>query len=112
MAVHAGTAGEDAAGLATVLGLPPLPPAQGASAVAERALFFFGPSAAVSLEPFTVEGRAAVVARHGSQVLAVVRLDQRRGRIFHLHATARRSVPRPAERPVSLFPRLLRRCMA
>ena len=33
----------DVAGLATVLGLPPLPPARGVNAVAERALFFFGP---------------------------------------------------------------------
>ena len=83
----------DVAGLATVLGLPPLPPAEGVKAVAERALFFFGPSAGVSLEPFTVEGRAAVVARRGSHVLAVVRLDERRGRIFHLHAIARRFGP-------------------
>ena len=83
----------EVAGLATVLGLPPLPPARGASAVAERALFFFGPSAAVSLEPFTVEGQAAVVARRGSQVLAVVRLDERAGRIFHMHAIARRFSP-------------------
>ncbi len=83
----------DVAGLATVQGLPPLPPAQGVKAVAERALFFFGPSAGVSLEPFTVEGRAAVVARRGSHVLAVVRLDERSGRIFHLHAIARRFGP-------------------
>jgi len=83
----------DVAGLATVLGLPPLPPARGVNAVAERALFFFGPSAGVSLEPFTVEGRAGVVARCGSQVLAAVRLDERGGRIFHLHAIARRFGP-------------------
>jgi RNA polymerase sigma-70 factor (ECF subfamily) len=83
----------EVAGLATVLGLPPLPPARGASAVAERALFFFGPSAAVCLEPFTVEGQAAVVARRGSHVLAVVRLDERAGRIFHMHAIARRFSP-------------------
>jgi RNA polymerase sigma-70 factor (ECF subfamily) len=81
------------AGLATVLGLPPLPPVRGVNAVAERALFFFGPSAGVSLEPFTVDGRAAVVARHGRRVLAVVRLDERDGRIFHMHAIARRSGP-------------------
>jgi RNA polymerase sigma-70 factor (ECF subfamily) len=81
------------AGLATVLGLPPLPPVRGASAVAERALLFFGPSAGVSLEPFAVDGRAAVIARHGSRVLAVVRLDEREGRIFHMHAIARRSGP-------------------
>jgi RNA polymerase sigma-70 factor, ECF subfamily len=81
------------AGLATVLGLPPLPPVRGVHAVAARALFFFGPSAGVSLEPFTVDGRAAVVARDGSRVLAVVRLDEREGRIFHMHAIARRSGP-------------------
>jgi len=83
------------AGLAAVLGLPPLPPARGASAVAERALFFFGPSAGVCLEPFTVEGRAGVAVRRGSHVVAVVRLDERGGRIFHLHAIARRFGPRP-----------------
>jgi len=77
------------AGLATVLGLPPLPPARGVNAVAERVLFFFGPSSGTCLEPFTVEGRAGVVARRGSHVLAVVRLDERGGRIFHLHAIAR-----------------------
>ena len=84
------------AGLATVVGLPPLPPARGVDAVAERALFFFGPSAGVLLEPFTVEGRAGVVACRGSQVLAAVRLDERGGRIFHLHAIARRFGPPPA----------------
>jgi RNA polymerase sigma-70 factor (ECF subfamily) len=83
----------EVAGLANVLGLPPLPPARGTNAVAERALSFFGPSAGVALEPFTVEGRAAVVARRGRQVLAVVRLDERRGRIFHMHAIARRFGP-------------------
>ena len=83
----------DVAGLATVLGLPPLPPARGVSAVAERALFFFGPSAGVCLEPFAVEGRAAVVARRASHVLAVVRLDERAGRISHMHAIARRFGP-------------------
>ena len=77
------------AGLATVIGLPPLPPVQGAAAVAERALHFFGPSAGVVLEPFALEDRAAVVARQGGQVMAVVRLDERGGRIFHLHAIAR-----------------------
>jgi RNA polymerase sigma-70 factor (ECF subfamily) len=81
----------DVAGLAAVLGLPPLLPARGVDAVAGRALYFFGPSAGVSLEPFTVEGRAGVVARRGRHVLAVVRLDGRDRRIYHLHAIARRS---------------------
>jgi RNA polymerase sigma-70 factor, ECF subfamily len=79
----------DVAGLATVMGLPPLPPVRGPAAVAERALFFFGPSAGVTLEPFALEDRVAVVARQGSQVVAVVRLDERGGRVFHLHAIAR-----------------------
>lgn len=80
-------------GLATVLGLPPLPLARGVAAVAERVMLFFGPSAGVCLEPFTVEGGAAVVARRGGQVLAVVRLDEREGRIFHLQAIARQFSP-------------------
>ena len=79
----------DVAGLATVVGLPPLPPVRGAAGVTERVLHFFGPSAGVSLEPFAVEGRAAMVARQGGQVVAVVRLDEHGGRIFHLHAIAR-----------------------
>lgn len=83
----------DVAGLAIVQGLPPLPPAQGVKAVAERALVFFGPSAGVCLEPFSVEGRAGLIARRGSHVLAVVRLDERGGRIFHLHAIARQFGP-------------------
>ena len=83
------------AGWAAVLGLPPLPPARGVTAVAERILFFFGPSAGVSLEPFAVEGRAGVAARRGSRVLAVVRFDERAGRISHLHAIARRFGPPP-----------------
>ncbi len=81
------------AGLATVLGLPPLPTARGAASVAQRALFFFGPSAGVTLEPLAVEGRPGVVARRGGQVLAVVRLDERDGRICHLHAIARQFGP-------------------
>jgi len=76
----------DVAGLATVIGLPPV---RGAAAVAARALHFFGPSAGVLLEPFALEDRAAVVARQGNQVVAVVRLDERGGQIFHLHAIAR-----------------------
>ena len=83
----------DVAGLATVLGLPSLPPARGVNAVAERTLFFFGPSAGVCLEPLCVEGQAAVAARRGSQILAVVRLDERGERIFHLHAIARQFSP-------------------
>lgn len=79
----------DVAGLATVVGLPPLRPVRGTAGVTERVLHFFGPSAGVSLEPFAVEGRAAVVARQGGQVVAVVRLDERGGRIFYLHAIAR-----------------------
>jgi RNA polymerase sigma-70 factor (ECF subfamily) len=77
------------AGLAFVMGLAPLPPVRGAHAVALRAIQFLGPSAGVSLEPFAVEGKAAVVARRGSRVVAVVRLDEAQGRISHLHAIAR-----------------------
>jgi RNA polymerase sigma-70 factor (ECF subfamily) len=81
------------AGLASVLGLPPLPAIHGPRAVAERVLFFFGPSAGVVLEPFTVEGRPAVLARRDDRVVAVVRLDERAGRVVHLHAIARRFTP-------------------
>jgi hypothetical protein len=34
-----------------------------------------------------------VVARQGSRVLAVVRLDERGGQIVHMHAIARRPAP-------------------
>jgi hypothetical protein len=54
----------------------------------------FGPSAGVSLQPFDLEGRAAVVVRRGEEVVAVVRLDDREGRISHLHAVVRPSLAR------------------
>jgi len=79
----------EVAGLAAVTGLPALAPVRGAAAVAERVLFFLGPAAGVFLEPFSLEERAAVVARSGGQVVAVLRLDERGGRIFHLHVIAR-----------------------
>lgn len=79
----------EVAGMASVVGLPPLPLIRGREAVAERVMTFFGPTAGVSLEPFSVEGRPAVVARRGAQVVAVLRLDERGGLIYHLHAIAR-----------------------
>jgi RNA polymerase sigma-70 factor, ECF subfamily len=79
----------EVAGLASVVGLPPLQPERGAEAVANRTMTFLGPQAGVKLEPFALEGRSAVVARRGGRVVAVVRLDEREGRIFHLHAIAR-----------------------
>ena len=79
----------DVAGLAHVVGWDPIPPVQGRTRVAARILGFFGPTAGITLEPFRLEGHAAVVARRDGQVAAVLRLDQRGGRIFHLHAIAR-----------------------
>jgi len=79
----------EAAGFPMVLGLGALAPVHGAAAVAERALYFFGPSAGVSLQPFDLEGRAAVVVRQYGEVVAVARLDDRDGRICHLHTYAR-----------------------
>jgi RNA polymerase sigma-70 factor, ECF subfamily len=75
----------EAAGFPVVIGLGPQPGVHGAAAVAGRAMHLFGPSAGVSLQPFDLEGRAAVVARSGEEVVAVIRLDDRAGRIFHLH---------------------------
>ena len=71
-----------------------MPAVRGAAAVAERAMHFFGPSADVSLQPFDLEGRAAMVVRRGDEVVAVVRLDGREGRITHLHTVARPSLAR------------------
>jgi RNA polymerase sigma-70 factor, ECF subfamily len=82
----------DVAGLATVIGWPPLPAVQGVEAVAQRILDFFGPGAGVIMEPFAVEGRLGIVARRGRQVIAVLRLDEREGRIHHVRAIA---WPRP-----------------
>lgn len=79
----------EAAGFPVVLGLGALPTVLGAVAVAERALYFFGPSAGVSLRPFDLEGRAAVVVGWYGEVVAVARLDDRDGRICHLHTYAR-----------------------
>jgi RNA polymerase sigma-70 factor, ECF subfamily len=83
-----------AAGFPVVIGLGPMPGVRGAKAVAGRAMHLFGPSAGVSLQPFDLEGRAAVVVRRGEEVVAVVRLDERDGRICHLHTFARPSLAR------------------
>jgi hypothetical protein len=77
-----------------VIGVGPMPGVRGAAAVAERAMYFFGPSAGVSLQPFDLEGRAAVVVRRGEEVVAVIRLDDREGRICHLHTFTRPSLAR------------------
>lgn len=82
----------EAASFPVVIGLPPLPAVRGAAAVAERVMYRFGPSAGVSLQPFDLEGRAAVVAHRAGKVVAVVRLDDREGRIFHVHTVARPSL--------------------
>jgi RNA polymerase sigma-70 factor, ECF subfamily len=79
----------DATGRGTVIGLPPLPVVRGAEAAARRAMFFLGPSAGVSLEPLALEGAIGVVVRDGGEVVAVLRLDQRGGRIYHVHALSR-----------------------
>ena len=84
----------EVASFPVVIGLPPLPAVRGAEAVAERAMYRFGPPAGVSLQPFDLEGLAAVVVRRGGEVVAVVRLDDREGRIFHLHTVARPSLAR------------------
>jgi RNA polymerase sigma-70 factor, ECF subfamily len=84
----------EAAGFPIVIGVGPRPGVRGAAAVAERAMHFFGPSAGVSLQPFDLEGLAAVVVRRGDEVLAVIRLDERAGRIFHLHIFTRPSLLR------------------
>jgi len=57
-------------------------------------MHLFGPSAGVSLHLFDLEGRAAVVVRRGEEVVAVVRLDDRAGRICHLHTFTRPSLVR------------------
>jgi len=57
-------------------------------------MHLFGPSAGVSLHPFDLEGRAAVVVRRGEEVVAVARLDEREGRIYHLHTFVRPSLAR------------------
>jgi RNA polymerase sigma-70 factor, ECF subfamily len=84
----------EAAGFPVVIGLGHAPGVRGAEAVAERAMHLFGPSAGVSLQPFDLEGRPAVVVRRGEEVVAVARWDDREGRISHLHTFARPSLAR------------------
>jgi RNA polymerase sigma-70 factor, ECF subfamily len=84
----------EVAGFPVVIGLGAQPGARGAEAVAERAMHFFGPSAGVSLQPFDLEGRAAVVVRRAGEVVAVIRLDDRDSRILHLHIVLRPSLAR------------------
>jgi RNA polymerase sigma-70 factor (ECF subfamily) len=80
------------AGFPTVIGVGPMSGVRGARAVAERAMHYFGPAAGVSLRPFDLDGRAAVVVRRGDEVVAVLRLDARAGLICHLHTFARPSL--------------------
>ncbi|MBO0694304.1 MAG: sigma-70 family RNA polymerase sigma factor [Acidimicrobiaceae bacterium] len=75
----------DVSGTGVVIGVGPRPVVRGADDVAERTIFNLGPQAHVSLETFPLEAGSAVLAR-GEQVLIVVRLDERDGRIVHLHA--------------------------
>ena len=84
----------EVASFPVVIGLPPMPAVRGAEAVAARVMHRFGPLAGVSMQPFDVEGRAAVVVRRGDEVVAVVRLDDRDGRIIHVHTVARPSLAR------------------
>jgi len=84
----------EVASFPVVIGLPPMPAVRGAEAVAARVMYRFGPLAGVSMQPFDVEGRAAVVVRRGDEVVAVVRLDDRDGRIIHVHTVARPSLAR------------------
>jgi RNA polymerase sigma-70 factor, ECF subfamily len=84
----------EVASFPVVIGLPPMPAVRGAEAVAARVMHRFGPLAGVSMQPFDLEGRAAVVVRRGDEVVAVVRLDDRDGRIIHVHAVARPSLAR------------------
>jgi RNA polymerase sigma-70 factor (ECF subfamily) len=84
----------EAAGFPVVIGRGPMPGVRGAVAVAERALHLFGPSAGVWMQPFDLEGRAAVVVRRGDEVVAVIRLDDRAGKICHLHTFVRPSLVR------------------
>jgi len=71
-----------------------MPAVRGAQAVAGRVMHRFGLAAGVSLRLFDLEGRAAVVVRRGDEVVAEVRLDDREGRISHLHTVARPSLAR------------------
>ena len=84
----------DAAGFPVVIGVGPRSGVRGAAAVAERAMQLFGPLTGVSLQPFDLEERAAVVVRRGEEVVAVIRLDDRGGRIRHLHTFTRPSLIR------------------
>jgi RNA polymerase sigma-70 factor (ECF subfamily) len=84
----------EVASFPVVIGLPPMPAVRGAEAVAARVMHRFGPLAGVSMQPFDVEGRAAMVVRRGDEVVAVVRLDDRDGRIIHVHTVARPSLAR------------------
>lgn len=87
----------DVSGLGVVIGVGPRGVVRGAERVAERTLFNLGPDAGVSLEPFALEAGPAVIAR-GEQVLVVVRLDERDGRIVHLHAVIMLRYP-PTQEP-------------
>lgn len=85
----------EVAGHVTVIGRGLLVPIRGVDAVAQRLMSFFGPAAGVRLEPFSLEGTPALVARSGGHVVAVVRLDVRSGRVVHLEGVARPFLRQP-----------------
>lgn len=61
----------------------------GAHDAAAQALRILGPRSGMQLVPLPVEDRAGVVALRDGRVVAVVRLDERNGRISHMRAIVR-----------------------
>jgi RNA polymerase sigma-70 factor (ECF subfamily) len=76
-------------GEATLIGHGPLARVEGQSAVAKRILEFFGPRTNRLLIPVPVENAPGIAAFDHGRVLAVVKLDERDGVVYHLHAVVR-----------------------
>ena len=76
-------------GEATLIGHGPLARVEGQSAVAKRILEFFGPRTNRLLIPLPVESAPGIAAFDHGRVLAVVKLDEKDGVVYHLHAVVR-----------------------
>jgi len=69
-------------------GLPENVPIRGRDEIAPNVLKFFGPKARVSLVSQPINGNAGVLASRNQQLVAILQLETRDGRIHEMHAIA------------------------
>jgi RNA polymerase sigma-70 factor (ECF subfamily) len=79
----------DVDGIAALLGDGPIIVSRGAADVARRAMGLFGPGSRRTLVAVPVDGGPGLVAFEGDRVVAVIKVDERAGRVHHLEAFVR-----------------------